>query len=77
MEKIIDASGPLDTTETELVKFITPSGERLRVLVVESPACLVELRRILPAAEIVVVTNFCRRRSALPGWICSGCRWTM
>ena len=47
----------MDTTETELVKFITPSGERLRVLVVESPACLAELRRILPAAEIVVVTN--------------------
>lgn len=57
MEKIVDRSGPLDTTELELVKFITPSGERLRVLVVESPACLEELRRILPAAELVVVSN--------------------
>ena len=56
MEKIPDAKTYLDTTETELVQFITPGGERLRVLVVESVECLAELRRRLPRAEICVVT---------------------
>lgn len=46
-----------DKTECELVRFITPGDEKLRVLVVEGNLCLSELRELLPEAELFAVTT--------------------
>ena len=46
-----------DTSEINLLQFIPPSDARLRILTVESNACLPALRQRLPKAEIFVVTD--------------------
>ena len=46
-----------DKSEIDLLHFVTPSQERLQVLVVEGNLCLPGLRERLPKAEIHAVTE--------------------
>lgn len=57
MYEIRDQKDARDISELELLNFVPPSGEPLRVVTIESNACLPGLRERLPQAAIFVVTE--------------------